>query len=43
MKPVCVTTAEELIVNLESKALGEREAAVNYVSAVIKDEAIRVC
>jgi hypothetical protein len=42
MEPLYNTTADELIVNLRAKALTEREAAVNYTSAVIKDQSIRV-
>jgi hypothetical protein len=41
MEAQCTTTADELVVNLKAKALAERDAAVNYASAVIEDESIR--
>jgi hypothetical protein len=42
MEPLYKTTAGELVVHPRAKALTEREAAVNYTTAVIEDQSIRV-
>jgi hypothetical protein len=42
MDPMYKTTADELIVHSRAKALTNRDAAVNYTSAVIEDQSVRV-
>jgi hypothetical protein len=42
MAPLFNTTADEVIVHPRAKALSQREAAVNYTSAAIEDQSVRV-